>query len=255
MYALQLLKVLVVGASLAWATVSETNRCETSTCTVMACGSPGLNGLPGRDGKDGAKGEKGDPGVEVRGQQGPPGKAGPPGIPGMQGTPGIMGPSGQKGQKGEATAIDTIQTQVATLEKTIQTLQEELRKTKTLLLLQGAVSVGEKIFVSTGQQNTFSGGRDLCAHAGGALASSRNAAENRALTEIMKKNSKHAFLGINDIQTEGKFVNLNGAPVGYTNWKQGEPNNLNNEDCVILLEDQLWNDVPCEHKSLIICEV
>ncbi|KAH0623433.1 hypothetical protein JD844_006181 [Phrynosoma platyrhinos] len=123
-----------------------------------------------------------------------------------------------------------------------------------VLLLQGAVSVGEKIFVSTGQ-HTFSDGRDLCARAGGALASSRNAAENRALAEIVKKNSKFAFLGINDIQTEGKFVHLNGAPVGYTNWKQGEPNNLNNEDCVVLLENQLWNDFPCEHKSLIICEL
>ncbi|KAH0623432.1 hypothetical protein JD844_006180 [Phrynosoma platyrhinos] len=89
MYVLQLLKALVLGASLALATVSETNRCESSTCTVMACGNPGLNGLPGRDGKDGAKGEKGDP------------------------------------------AIGTIQTQVAALEKMIQTLQEDLRKMKT----------------------------------------------------------------------------------------------------------------------------
>ena len=34
-----------------------------NTCSVIACGSPGLNGFPGKDGHDGAKGEKGEPGM------------------------------------------------------------------------------------------------------------------------------------------------------------------------------------------------
>nr|XP_060625019.1 mannose-binding protein-like [Anolis sagrei ordinatus]XP_060625020.1 mannose-binding protein-like [Anolis sagrei ordinatus]XP_060625021.1 mannose-binding protein-like [Anolis sagrei ordinatus]XP_060625022.1 mannose-binding protein-like [Anolis sagrei ordinatus]XP_060625023.1 mannose-binding protein-like [Anolis sagrei ordinatus]XP_060625024.1 mannose-binding protein-like [Anolis sagrei ordinatus] len=256
MYVLKLLGCLVLGSSLTLSAVSESSRCEPNSCTVMACGNPGLNGLPGRDGKDGIKGEKGDPGDSMRGPQGPPGKAGPPGSPGTPGIPGIKGNPGQKGQKGDAAALDAIQRQVAALEQITRTLQEDLRKSRKRLLWQGAVSVGEKIFVSTGQQESFFKGRDLCASAGGKLASPKNEAENRALTEMVKKNYKYAFLGINDIQTEGTFVDLNGAPLRYTNWKSGEPNDYNdNEDCVIVLDNQLWNDFNCEHKSPIFCEV
>ncbi|XP_072851150.2 mannose-binding protein C isoform X1 [Pogona vitticeps] len=249
MHLLRLYAALLLGTSLSLAAVSETSRFDSNTCTVVACSTPGLNGLPGRDGKDGTKGEKGDPGVAVRGQQGPPGKAGPPGPHGIQ------GPTGQKGQKGDTTAVDTIQRKVTALENTIQTLQADLSKNKKILMLQGAISVGQKTFVSTGKHDTFANGKTLCASAGAALATPRNVAENTALTEVMKRKSEHAFLDINDRQTEGKFVYSNGETVGYTNWAGGEPNNDNNEDCVILNESSRWIDVPCHYKYLIICEI
>lgn len=64
---LQRLNALVLGTSLALALIASANECEgrEGTCTVMACGNPGLNGLPGRDGKDGTKGEKGDQGKRI----------------------------------------------------------------------------------------------------------------------------------------------------------------------------------------------
>ncbi|XP_034994324.1 mannose-binding protein isoform X1 [Zootoca vivipara] len=240
---LQIFITLMLGTSPALTTASETN-----TCTVMACGNPGIPGLPGRDGKDGAKGEKGDQGVQVRGQQGFPGKAGPPGLPG------IAGPPGQKGQNGETADITSTQQQVTALEKQVQTLQADLSKYKKIVMLQ-QVKVGEKFFVSIGEA-TFSNGKRLCENGGAALASPKNAAENAALAEIVKRNSKAVFLDINDIQTEGRFVYLNGAPLRYTNWKQGEPNNYGNkEDCVAVLDDGLWNDLDCERKTLIVCEL
>uniref|UniRef100_A0A8D0DKJ8 C-type lectin domain-containing protein n=2 Tax=Salvator merianae TaxID=96440 RepID=A0A8D0DKJ8_SALMN len=250
MFLLQLFKVLFLGASLVLPSVSETSTCEANTCTVMACGNPGLNGLPGRDGKDGLKGEKGDAGASVRGQQGFPGKAGPPGSSGVQ------GPRGQKGEKGETAAVDSVHGKVTSLEKNIQTLQDDLNKYKKIVTLQGAIHVGRKTFVSTGLHDTFANGKNKCTKEGAALASPRNAAENLALKEIVKKHAMHAFLDINDIQTEGRFVYLNGSPVAYTNWKRGEPNNYDNvEDCVIILEDALWNDYNCNSKCLIICEI
>lgn len=63
MYLLQFSTALMVGTLLGCAAASEATRPEANTCTVMACGSPGLNGLPGRDGRDGVKGEKGDQGI------------------------------------------------------------------------------------------------------------------------------------------------------------------------------------------------
>ncbi|XP_054838741.1 mannose-binding protein-like [Eublepharis macularius] len=250
MYLLQLFTALVVGTSLVCAAAADASRSEANTCTVMACGNPGLNGLPGRDGKDGTKGEKGDQGVGLKGQQGYPGKAGPPGPTGMQ------GPPGQKGQKGETAATDSLQRRVTALENNLQALQAELNKSKKLVLLQG-LTVGQKTFISTHQQDTFSNGRALCAKAGAAVACPKNAAENTAVQELAKKDSKPAFLDITDTQTEGRFVYPNGSPVGYTNWKKGEPNNYNGvEDCTIILhENAEWNDYNCNSKWLIICEL
>ncbi|KAL7979070.1 hypothetical protein Chor_015094 [Crotalus horridus] len=144
MFFLQVFKTLLLlfsGLSLVLAASPETRSWDTNSCTVLACGNPGSAGLPGRDGRDGAKGEKGDMGLQVKGQQGVPGKAGPSGPKGNTGAP------GQKGQKGEMTGrkvmvsfdcmkrkgtVDTVQRQVAALEKTVQTLQAQLSKSQKI---------------------------------------------------------------------------------------------------------------------------
>ncbi|XP_015263348.1 PREDICTED: pulmonary surfactant-associated protein D-like [Gekko japonicus] len=246
MYLLQLFTALVMGTSLVCVVVSEVSSPETNTCSMVACGIPGL---PGRDGRDGTKGEKGDQGVGLKGYQGSPGKAGPPGPFGMQ------GPPGEKGQKGERAATDAVQNQVTALENKLQALQAEFNKYKNVVLLQG-LTVGQKTFFSTRRHDTFANGRALCAKAEATMACPKNAAENAAVHELTKRDSKFAYLDITDIQTEGRFVYANGAPLSYTNWKGGEPNNYNGiEDCVIIVpENGLWNDYNCDQKSLIICE-
>lgn len=116
--------------------------------------------------------------------------------------------------------------------------------------------VGQKTFFSTRLHSTFATGRSLCAEAGTAMASPKNAAENAAVHELTKRDSKSAFLDITDIQREGTFMYADGVPVRYTNWKQGEPNDAHkSEDCTtITAENGQWNDLSCDSKSLIICE-
>ncbi|XP_026570308.1 mannose-binding protein-like [Pseudonaja textilis] len=243
------LLLLFLGASLILAAAPETRSSDPNSCPVLACGNPGIAGLPGRDGRDGAKGEKGDTGLQVKGQPGFPGKAGPAGPKGNTGAP------GQKGQKGEMSAVDTVQRQVAALEKTVQTLQAEVRKSQKIFAMLGATTVGGKTFVFTGQTHNFASGKALCSNAGGALAVAMNVAENTALAAMAKRNGKQIYLGMSDLQTEGQFVYLNGQAVRYTNWKRSEPNNLNNEDCVVLIPDTLWNDISCDHQTHIVCEL
>ncbi|XP_077206968.1 mannose-binding protein-like [Paroedura picta] len=246
MYLLQLFMALVVGTSLEDTIVSESSRPETNTCPVMACGIPGL---PGRDGRDGNKGEKGDQGVGQKGQQGSPGKAGPLGPTGMQGSPGA------KGQKGETAATDVVQKQVTALENRLQALQAEFNRYKNVVLLQG-LTVGQKAFFSTHQHANFANGRALCAKAEAIMACPKNSAENAAVHELARRDSKIVFLDIADIQTEGRFKYANGELVSYTNWKAGEPNDSGgNEDCVTMYtENGQWNDYNCNEKALIICE-
>lgn len=110
------------------------------------------------------------------------------------------------------------------------------------------------MFVSTGNQDTFENGKSLCARAGSTLASPRNDAENTALKDLVRP-ARQAHIGISDAQTEGRFVYLSGGAVTYSKWNTGEPNNLRNEDCVVIHESGEWNDVDCSStQALIICE-
>ncbi|NXJ75843.1 MBL protein, partial [Trogon melanurus] len=223
---------------------------KTYSCPVIQCSAPAVIGLPGRDGRDGPKGEKGEPGEELRGPPGFPGKVGPPGLKGD------LGPQGVKGEKGERGIVvaDDLQRKVTALETKIQVLEAELNKYKQALILKKIKSIGKKIFVSTGKEDTFANGKSLCEKAGSILASPRNEAENTAVKDLIAP-SKQAYIGISDEQTEGRFMYLNGGAVTYSNWKDGEPNNLKNEDCAVIQDSGKWNDVNCLSSNvLIICE-
>ena len=51
-------------------------------------------------------------------------------------------------------------------------------------------------------------------------------------------------IGANDLVLEGTFAWTDGELFGYSNWEAGEPNNLGNEDGVIMLPNGKWNDIP-----------
>uniref|UniRef100_A0A8C4YL92 C-type lectin domain-containing protein n=1 Tax=Gopherus evgoodei TaxID=1825980 RepID=A0A8C4YL92_9SAUR len=238
MHLCQPFKDLVLAMALMMATGVDINKHEKNmnSCPVIQCCAPGTNGLPGRDGRDGKEGPKGEKGDQgLRGLQGFPGKAGP------QGTKGDQGPQGEKGQKGESASDKS-------------TFSDSGILINIFFSFRWVKSVGKKTFMLTGTKDSFENGKSLCTKAGGALACPHNRAENIALQEILK-DSEQAYLGMSDVQTEGKFLYLNGGPVTYTNWETGEPNNNKNEDCVAMYSNGKWNDIDCSNSEiLIICE-
>ncbi|XP_008829318.1 mannose-binding protein C [Nannospalax galili] len=214
------------------------------TCSVIACGSPGLNGFPGKDGHDGAKGEKGEPGEGLRGLQGPPGKAGPPGSPGIPGSRGAVGPKGDRGETGEC---DT-----GMLNSEIAALRSELNIIKKWLFFTLVEEVEKKFFVSSGRKMSFNAVKSLCSQFQASVATPRNAEENTAIQNVAKD---VAFLGITDEENEGQFVDITGNKISYSNWNSGEPNNANSqENCVVLLLDGTWNDIACSNSFVAVCE-
>uniref|UniRef100_A0A8C0FVR1 C-type lectin domain-containing protein n=1 Tax=Chelonoidis abingdonii TaxID=106734 RepID=A0A8C0FVR1_CHEAB len=199
---------------------------DQNACTLVMCG-PAQNGLPGSDGKDGAKGEKGDLGIEIFTYCSPVGQIGLPGLPGKDGSPGPKGDRGAEGPKGDCGGTGkhlTVHTQ--------------------------------KLFCSTnGAEGDFETSKATCSQAGGLIASPRNSAENSAIQQIVVRHNKVAYIGINDIQTEGSFKYLSGEAIEYSNWAAREPNNVGGiEDCVEVYSDGRWNDKSCNEKRLIICE-
>ena len=61
------------------------------------------------------------------------------------------------------------------------------------------------------------------------------------------------YIGYNDIASEGNFIWQHGTS-SYTNWRYGEPNNDDEEDCVNMWEGG-WNDSGCWRSRAYVCEV
>lgn len=86
---------------------------------------------------------------------------------------------------------------------------------------------------------------------GSNLVSIQSQAENDCIVSSLvnlglNSASDVIWIGLNDETTEGTFVWYDQAPVNYSNWALGEPNNNGSgEDCVQIYPDGKWNDLPC----------
>nr|XP_056705992.1 pulmonary surfactant-associated protein D-like [Euleptes europaea] len=224
-------------------------------------GAPGPNGMtgtPGPKGDQGTVGEKGEKGeVGDRGLQGATGMPGPMGKMGSPGLKGDKGSVGEKGTKGDSgiSEVNLMKNQVSTLQGQLAMMQASLAKFQKVASFPNGLIVGNKALLTSGYEGNFEELRQRCLQHGGQLASPRNAAENAAIQQIVILHNKPVFLGINDIQTEGRFKYLNGDAITYSNWQQGEPNNeKGRENCVEIFVNGKWNDRSCGEKRLILCE-
>nr|XP_060625007.1 pulmonary surfactant-associated protein D-like isoform X2 [Anolis sagrei ordinatus] len=222
---------------------SQTARPDNCRCEQKANACPFI---PGMAGLPGPTGQKGDQGL-----QGPPGKAGPAGIKGDQGPVGERGPKGDHG----AEEIRGLQHEVNILKEQLEDLRNAVLRNQNAHLFPNGKSVLRKLFKTDGSQGSFESSKATCLQAGGQLASPKTLAENSAIQQIVARHNKAAYLGMNDLQSEGTYKHLNGDEVIYTNWATEEPNNAGGkEDCIEIYLDGKWNDRSCTERRLIVCE-
>ncbi|XP_068746586.1 uncharacterized protein [Montipora capricornis] len=72
-----------------------------------------------------------------------------------------------------------------------------------------------------------------------------------------RHNGAKAWIGLNDIATEGLFTWVDGTPSTFTFWAQNQPNDFNGEDCVHTLgvnSGYKWNDVDCSSCHQYTCK-
>ncbi|MGE0396728.1 MAG: C-type lectin domain-containing protein [Kofleriaceae bacterium] len=63
------------------------------------------------------------------------------------------------------------------------------------------------------------------------------------------------WIGVTDSATEGTYLNVKGDPQTFLPWDMGQPNNINNADCVeVHQNNRAWNDTSCQTSSRAICE-
>lgn len=106
----------------------------------------------------------------------------------------------------------------------------------------------------------------------GYIVSIESPEENEVVHLLLKRNNaKAAWLGAQDVEEEGKWKWTQGPNEGrlfwdglskdgkafdlYVNWREGEPNDAENEDCASILgEDGKWNDARCESTNVLLIE-
>lgn len=95
---------------------------------------------------------------------------------------------------------------------------------------------------------------------GANLISVQSASENADLLQALSNqgySGQVIWIGFTDAALEGTFVWYDSAPVTYSNWAPGEPNNAGgNENCTQIYPDGTWNDLNCNgYNSLSVIEV
>merc|ERR1711971_485375 len=101
--------------------------------------------------------------------------------------------------------------------------------------------------VSTTKMSYYAADK-FCKTSGGYLLELRTEEQTRVLRQFLMPELNY-WMGLNDFVQEGQFVwGSDYKGLDYTNWYKGEPDNHNNEDCVVLLGYLAfaWADMQCE---------
>ncbi|XP_015513494.2 macrophage mannose receptor 1 [Neodiprion lecontei] len=113
---------------------------------------------------------------------------------------------------------------------------------------------------------TWNMARKLCESEGAHLAIVNSAKEAEVIGNLFTKSgphfgsedSKYAHIGFHDLYEEGEFVTIDGKSletVGFYEWRNGGPNNANNEDCGSVDKNGRLNDIHCTKFVAFVCEL
>ena len=122
-------------------------------------------------------------------------------------------------------------------------------------------SWGKSFYKIYTEKKNYGDAKAQCESDGTFLAVPRSEAENDFIAGLIP--NENIWIGINDIEREGRFVSVNGRDISYTKWYAGEPNNMNHgaydEDGVEMRQagsyKKTWNDDPASWTKKFICSV
>ncbi|XP_046997919.1 macrophage mannose receptor 1-like [Schistocerca americana] len=98
--------------------------------------------------------------------------------------------------------------------------------------------------------------RIYCAQEGGRLAVPESMNVYKKLQKLIKDEiDKLAYIGVQDMETEGTWLDIDGNKPPLLPWRKGEPNNYDDEDCGVIHPDGgLLDDRACWMSRPFVCE-
>ncbi len=103
------------------------------------------------------------------------------------------------------------------------------------------------------QRRSHLSARAACAAEGGTLVTVTEESDNNFVANFSNEVGAGVWIGFTDEEFEGSWGWLSGAPVTFTRWYPGEPNDSNGEDCAEAGWSG-WNDASCALGKPFVCE-
>lgn len=111
---------------------------------------------------------------------------------------------------------------------------------------------GSKEYIYMDDRRSWYEAEESCEEWGGHLASVVNYPENKFLRDLVEG---QAWIGVNDVAKENRFVWTDSTAYGFTNWKHGQPDNgENNENCAVMAKNGEWSDILCSLRRPYLCK-
>ena len=104
------------------------------------------------------------------------------------------------------------------------------------------------------QRRSHQGARVACSAEGGVLATITDGNDNTFAAGVSDLVGAGVWIGFTDELVEGSWGWLSGAPVDFTQWGWGEPNDSYGEDCAEVGGGGYWNDATCAMAKPYVCE-
>ncbi|XP_061636168.1 galactose-specific lectin nattectin-like [Phyllopteryx taeniolatus] len=121
---------------------------------------------------------------------------------------------------------------------------------------KGWTRLNERCFLVVDKLQDFADAEITCLSLGGNLASIQNAVEDEVVSALIANfaSTDNAWIGYNDITTEGTFVWTDGTPANTFVDFIAVPSNPD-EDCVQTFATTLstWNDQDCDLTAPFVC--
>ncbi|CAL8299443.1 unnamed protein product [Lota lota] len=170
-----------------------------------------------------------------------------------------------KKDSGKDDAVEQLQKQIDDIVTDLNVLKE-LQALQTVCLK--GVKINSKCFLFQPLLKRYHAASDDCNAMGGALGSPATGDENRQLADYVRQNAGgggdgdgEVWLGVNDMVTEGRWVDQTGASVAYNNWDVSspgapQPDGGPSQNCAVLsgAPGGKWFDESCRDAKPSVCQ-
>ncbi|NXB54624.1 CLC3A protein, partial [Leucopsar rothschildi] len=162
----------------------------------------------------------------------------------------------RKHSKRRVKEKDDMKTQIDKLWREVNALKE-IQALQTVCL-RGTKAHKKCYLMSEGSKHFHEANED-CITKGGTLAIPRSNEETNILRDYGKRSAPGAselWLGVTDMASEGRFVDVNGMALQYSNWDRAQPDGGKRENCVFLSQSSQgkWGDEVCRTAKRYVCE-
>ncbi|XP_053323000.1 tetranectin [Spea bombifrons] len=173
----------------------------------------------------------------------------------------------QNGKKQRQSNKDVVSMKMyEDLKKEVQNIWQEVNHLKeqqslTTLCMKG-MKIHNKCFLSFTEAKAYHQASDVCIAQGGTLSAPENGDENDSLYDYVRKSihsNAEIWIGINDLTTEGMWVDMTGTKVPFKNWETEitkQPDGGKQENCASLSAMAIgkWSDKNCKTELPFVCQ-